>query len=74
MKTFYSDDGKEINTLTVAELREVLAKLPDELPVLATWESLKVCLAPSDFSVKPMFKGSILQTCACLVIDVDNYK
>jgi len=39
MKTFYYSNGvKRGETLTIKELREGLAKYPDDMPVMAEWE------------------------------------
>jgi hypothetical protein len=61
------------STLTVEELRNILSQYPNDMPVLATWEGLHICLHPNSFeatddiSMLPENGGKVL------VVDVDNY-
>lgn len=71
MHTFTSDNGREVEkTMTVAELRAKLAEYPDDMPVMAEWESCPTGIRPENFSIGPvsMWEGPKAQ---CLVIDVN---
>lgn len=61
------------STLTVEELCSILSQYPNDMPVLATWEGLHICLNPQSFEatdkigIFPENGGKVL------VIDVDNF-
>ena len=48
-------------TMTVGELRELLATFPEELPMLATWEGQLCAFQPSNFSVRAWKGASFLE-------------
>lgn len=67
MKTFYYDHGAVMGaTLTVGELKAVLANYPDEMPVLATWEGITTCFHADGVEVGQFFSED------CLVFDVND--
>lgn len=57
-------------TLTVAELRALLATFPDDLPVVATWEGQVKTLSASQFAVERATLGPHSRSDS-LFIDVD---
>jgi hypothetical protein len=60
-------------TMTVAELRELLTKHPDDMPVFAEWEGVYAYVEPEFFRVEMVSKGMNADECECLVIDVNTY-
>lgn len=87
MKTFYRNDGPSLingydfteTTLTVGEMKEILSKLPDDMPVLAAWEGLRTCFGNDtseagyeDYRVETTSPACWLEECECLVFDVDE--
>ena len=74
MKTFRYKLGHVAgHTLTVAELRELLERYPDDMPVLAEWEGTFPFIHPDNFRVEAHNKGTETDTCDCLIIDVNGY-
>jgi hypothetical protein len=74
MKTFRYELGHVAGaTMTVAELRDLLATYPDDMPVFATWEGVLAYVAPSSVSVAQVSKGMEADACDGLVIDVNGY-
>jgi hypothetical protein len=59
-------------TMTVAELREKLNDFPQDMPVLATWESVITFFTHDNFKVE-RYGDHHEDACDCLVIDVDQY-
>jgi hypothetical protein len=73
MKTFRYKLGHEgIQTMTVSELREKLNQFPQDMPVLATWETVITPFRPDRFKVE-RYGEHHEDACDCLVIDVDQY-
>lgn len=69
MKTYYYEDGREIySTMTVGELRAKLAEFPEDMPVLATWESVRTPFLADSFQI-----GGAPDKSAALIIDVDQW-
>lgn len=60
-------------TCTVAELREILSQYPDDIPVFAQWEGCNGYVTNDSVSITMVHKGDKLDSCECLVIDVNNY-
>jgi hypothetical protein len=79
MKTFHFELGHEdFSTLTVGELKAILDKFPDEMPVLATWEGIYTPFraqrgAEVYFEVVTPKHWLESDNVPCLVFDVDNY-
>ena len=74
MKTFrYALGHVAGQTMTVAELRELLAKYPDEMPVFAEWEGVRAYIEPDIFAVERVSKGMEADACDCLVLNVNYY-
>lgn len=74
MKVFRYKKGHVAGkTMTVGELRALLATHPDDMPVFAEWESCHAYAEPEMFSVKSVHKGMVADACDCLVVDVSSY-
>ena len=74
MKTFLHERGHVAGqTMTVSELRELLTKYQDDMPVLAEWEGVLAYIEPDNFAVESVFKGNMNDIFGCLVIDVNKY-
>lgn len=74
MKTFRYALGHVAGaTMTVAELRELLTKYPDDMPVFAEWEGCHAYIEPEMFSVESAAKGFEADRCDCLVVDVNRF-
>lgn len=74
MKEFrWAAGHKAGQTMTVSELRDKLAKFPNDMPVFAIWESVSGYIEPQNFSVKIIHKGNKEDACECLTIDVGQY-
>jgi hypothetical protein len=75
VKTFtvrWGDDDRVWNhTMTVGELREVLAGYPADMAVVATWEGIHVPLAPKDFATG-VPQGGVIPKESWLVIDANK--
>ena len=68
MKTIYAKDGYPIGeTLTVAELRELIDTYPDDLPVFATWEGIDVML-----SSERIARGTTHPSIDSVILDVNE--
>jgi hypothetical protein len=82
MKTFHYPLGHEdFSTLTVAELKEILSKYPDEMPVLATWEGIFTPFCNEHYPNEPEYNSIKVVTpdlwmpqdnIPCLIFDVDQ--
>lgn len=74
MKEFRYEKGHLAGrTLTVKELIEKLHEYDDDLPVMATWESVNAYIDPDNFELKTVSKGHDEDECVCLVIDVEEH-
>lgn len=74
MKTFRHEKGNIAGTtMTVGELRKYLEQFPDDLPVMATWESVAAYICPGNFEIDHLSKGHPDDACDCLFIDVNMY-
>ena len=72
MKTFRYNKGHPAgSTMTVKELKELLSKHPDDMPVMATWEGVTAFI--DDFSVVSVSKGMEEDREDCLMFDVECY-
>ncbi len=72
MKTFrYSRRTSAGSTMTVKELKELLSKYPDDMPVMATWEGVTAFIEDSE--VVSVSKGMEEDREDCLVFDVEGY-
>ena len=58
-------------TMTVAELREKLNEFPQDMPVLAAWESICCEFRPDGFKVE-RYGDHPDDACDSLMIDVDQ--
>lgn len=66
MKTFGYEKSHVVHeTMTVAELRDLLAEYSDDTPVLAMWEGCYACIHPDNFDAE-----HIDGVCDFLVVDV----
>lgn len=71
MKTFHWPHGGRSKTvLTVAELQELLAKYPPDMPVMAEWEGQFMPLAMSS-KVESCTAGFPGEECDCLILDAE---
>ena len=59
-------------TVTVGELKLLLNKYPDDMPVLAEWEGVDGYV-PDDPLIKSVKKGLGVDACDCLVFWVEQY-
>lgn len=59
-------------TMTVAELRDAIAKYPADMPVWAAWEGVWAYVKEENFVVERVHK-EIDPPRDCLVIDVESY-
>ena len=74
MKTFRYRLGHIAGqTMTVGELKNALAEYPDDMPVLAEWESCRAYIEKSNFEICVVGKGHHEDECDSLVIDVNFY-
>jgi hypothetical protein len=74
MKTFHRQAGHVAGkTLTVKELRDLLANYPESMPVFAQWDDVLAFVSPDNFIEKRADKGDSTEACDCLVIDVSEY-
>jgi hypothetical protein len=61
------------STLTVGEISDILSQYPNDMPVLATWEGIHICLNSQSFEatdaigILPENGGKVL------VINVDDF-
>lgn len=73
MKTFrWAHGGTRFSTMTIGELKSLLSKYPDDIPVLAEWEGQFMPLDP-DVKIVPYDPGFEADRADCLVINVDGY-
>jgi hypothetical protein len=73
MKIFRYDKGHEAGrTITVKEMKELLDKYPDDMPVLATWENIHTFI-DGEFTTEAYTSGFEKDRELCLVIDVNDY-
>lgn len=71
MKTFrYPLGHKDGDTLTVGELKALLAEYPDDMPVLASWEGIHTFMR--DVSVETPTHWHDEDNEPCLVFDVND--
>lgn len=74
MKTFRYPKGHEDGkTMTVAELREKLNEFPQDMPVVAEWESVWTFFQPERLKVVRAQGWHPDDNCDVLVIDVDQF-
>lgn len=59
--------------MTVKELREALTLYPDEMPVMAQWESCNAYIERNNLSIERVSKGHEDDACDVLLIDVNHY-
>ena len=72
MKTFRRLDGTVAGkTMTVSELRTLLYKYSDDMPVFAEWEGYEAYVEPEMFRLQIVRKGMSKDACLCLVVDVN---
>lgn len=57
-------------TMTVADLRKILATYDNDLPVFATWETVLAPITQNNFCLTDK---DIPDNTLCLVIDVEDY-
>ena len=70
MKTIYDKDNRHHKqTMTVAEMRDVLAAFDPELPVFCTWEGVDAPVLAGNMSVEPLQWSYS----SALLIDVERY-
>lgn len=74
MKAFRHEKGHiACLTMTVAEVREKLSMYPDDMPMFAQWEGIRVSIDPINFTVNSTCKGMEEDRCDCLVVDVNDF-
>jgi hypothetical protein len=73
MKTFrYPRGHKDGDTLTVGELKALLGKYRDSMPVLATWEGIYTLMHPDNVSLDTPTCWHDDDNELCLVFDVNT--
>ena len=72
MKTFrYSKGNLSGRTMTVMEMKELLSRYPDDMPVMALWEGCNAFI--ESVEVDSVCKGLEEDRADCLVFDVGEY-
>ncbi len=73
MKSFRYPSGHHCgDTMTVGELRALLAEYPDDMPALVTWEGVYRFIQPDGFEVKDYWGPHPEDFAWCLVIDAER--
>ena len=73
MKTWHYPHGRiALRTMTVGELRELLAGYPDDLPVVPTYEGTWGSLHQSCTAVESVSFGRDDDREHCLILDVER--
>jgi hypothetical protein len=65
----------EETTLTVSELRALLSRYPDNMPVMAQWEGMTIPFRDDSDHVRIEAPEHLAEECRepCLIFDVDTF-
>ncbi len=75
MKSFrYAQGHVGLTTFTVKDLRDHLAKYPDAMPVICTWEGTVCPVIPDSFEVHKWHYGQPKEETECLFLDAEDVK